>query len=248
MAISARTRVMLASYSGNQCSMPNCGTPLTVEGVAGGAYSQRGEAAHIKGDNPGSARYDALQPDAERDAFENLIWVCPTCHKTIDDQPDRYPVEALIGYKCTHRESIRTRVFEEMPGLEFAELEVVARHLMGVASSPTGEFTAPDIADKMRRNSLTQDNAGFYVNQGLSQFNRVHAYLESQARLDSSFPERVKAGFIKRFNEGVADGLDGDALFALLLQHATIGSADMRRQAAGAAILTYYFSLCEVFE
>jgi len=100
----------------------------------------------------------------------------------------------------------------------------------------------------MRRNSLTQDNAGFYVNQGLSQFNRVHAYLESQARLDSSFPERVKAGFIKRFNEGVADGLDGDALFALLLQHATIGSADMRRQAAGAAILTYYFSLCEVFE
>ena len=37
----------------------------------------------------------------------NLILLCPTCHKLVDDNPDRYTVELLREYKADHEDRIR---------------------------------------------------------------------------------------------------------------------------------------------
>jgi hypothetical protein len=63
------------------------------------------EVAHIKGDRPGSARYDPDQSKADRQGYENLMLLCPKHHKEIDRlRPDAYPVEVLQAMRTKHLE------------------------------------------------------------------------------------------------------------------------------------------------
>lgn len=59
--------------------------------------------AHIKGEHPGSARHDPLQPDAERQGYENLMLLCPKHHTLVDDlEPDAHSVERLQEMRANH--------------------------------------------------------------------------------------------------------------------------------------------------
>lgn len=63
------------------------------------------EAAHIRGEKAGSARYDSEMTDDERRAFENLILICPSCHARIDRlEPAEFPAERLIVIKQEHED------------------------------------------------------------------------------------------------------------------------------------------------
>ncbi|UWU66096.1 hypothetical protein [Bradyrhizobium sp. NC92] len=86
----------LFALSGNRCPFPNCPATLTYNGRL------IGEVCHIKGDNPGAARYDPAQTDKERQAYENLIAMCPTHHTVIDDDEESYPVYRILKMKADH--------------------------------------------------------------------------------------------------------------------------------------------------
>jgi hypothetical protein len=88
---------LFATY-GNQCAFPKCSTPL-VDTRSGTVL---GEICHIKGRKPGAARYDSTQTDEERHDFENLIMLCGTHHKFIDDDEVAYTVERLQELKRAH--------------------------------------------------------------------------------------------------------------------------------------------------
>ncbi len=60
------------------------------------------DVCHIKAANPGGSRYDAKQSAAERHGYENLILVCPTHHRLIDDDTKTYTVEHLLNMKADH--------------------------------------------------------------------------------------------------------------------------------------------------
>lgn len=55
-----------------------------------------GEAAHIYGANPGSARYDPGMASVDRGAIANAVWLCGNCHKLVDDNPGKYPAGLLF--------------------------------------------------------------------------------------------------------------------------------------------------------
>ena len=60
----------------------------------------RARICHIRGLNPTSARHDPLMTDRERNAYENLIVLCPNCHDMVDElQPDRFTSEMLLDMK-----------------------------------------------------------------------------------------------------------------------------------------------------
>ena len=42
----------------------------------------------------------------ERDEYENIILLCPSCHKLIDKSPLQFPVEVLLQWKSKHEELI----------------------------------------------------------------------------------------------------------------------------------------------
>ena len=93
-----KTLKRLFALSGNECAMLGCSEPL----IDSGHGVIVGEATHIKGEKPRSARYDPDQSEEERCAFENLIAVCRKHHKIFDDQPEIYTVELLTDFKLKH--------------------------------------------------------------------------------------------------------------------------------------------------
>jgi hypothetical protein len=243
--ISPRDRVILAQQSGDQCAMPECHATLTRDDGAERTASL-GVAAHIRGEKSGSARYDAMMSDDERNATANLIWICPTCHALTDAQPDKYNVATLLAIKAQHIERIRALTREQMQAMSWAELEIVAKHIASASSGPPSDvFVAPGIREKMDTNGLVDSAA--YLQMGLAREPQVDAFVSYVAKIEHDFPERLASGFVQRYNQLAADGIRGDSLFELLVDFAA-GGGGLGRRAAGVAVLSYLFAKCEVFD
>ncbi|HHG0564283.1 TPA: HNH endonuclease signature motif containing protein, partial [Klebsiella pneumoniae] len=107
MAISEKAIKILWSNAAGICSFSGCNVKLSVAEAAEDAPYTIGEMAHIKGNRPGSNRYDIEQPASERDSYENLILLCPTHHTLIDkvENVDRFSVEILHEMKREHEVS-----------------------------------------------------------------------------------------------------------------------------------------------
>lgn len=88
----------LFAVSGNQCAFPNCHNPL-VDPASG---KVTGRICHIKARRQDGPRYDPIQTEEERHAFENLLLMCPIHHDVIDADPDSFTVERLHQIKATH--------------------------------------------------------------------------------------------------------------------------------------------------
>ncbi len=91
----------LFATSGNTCALDGCDQQLTDP-----AWQQvQADIAHIHGETPMAARHDPSMSPAERRAFENLMLLCPNCHRTIDSlRPDDFPVGRLVEMKQRHEE------------------------------------------------------------------------------------------------------------------------------------------------
>ena len=115
MAITSKSIKLLWSNAAGICSFSGCSERLSVEQTAGVSPYTIGEMAHIKGNKPGSNRYDQLQTDIERDSYENLILLCPTHHTLIDKSENEsvYTVEILHEMKNEHESGISNRLGEE---------------------------------------------------------------------------------------------------------------------------------------
>lgn len=90
-----KTIKRLFAIAGNVCAFPKCTSPLIDEDSG----SIIGEICHIKARRATGARYDSNQSDEQRNAYENLVLMCPTHHKIIDDDEESYTVERLQKIK-----------------------------------------------------------------------------------------------------------------------------------------------------
>lgn len=98
MSPSDHTLKLLWGEAANLCAM--CKRPLT-EVSDPRRRTVVGEGAHIVAKSPIGPRGAGARP-ADIDGYENLILLCPTDHRIIDDQPDRYTVDWLCERKETH--------------------------------------------------------------------------------------------------------------------------------------------------
>lgn len=89
----------LFAMSGNLCYYEGCDLKLTDPSWP----SVRGQIVHIYGLRRTSARFVASMSNAERNAFENLMLMCPNHHSLIDDlERDQHPPERLLEMKARH--------------------------------------------------------------------------------------------------------------------------------------------------
>ena len=100
----------LAKRAANRCSNPDCGALTSGPADDPTGSVNVGEAAHIYGANPGSARYDPAMKSADRSSITNAIWLCGNCHKLIDDDPITYPADLLFVWQRNHQQWIAARV------------------------------------------------------------------------------------------------------------------------------------------
>ncbi|WP_081075561.1 HNH endonuclease [Burkholderia stagnalis] len=100
----------LAKRSANRCANPDCGAITSGPTDDPNSAVNVGEAAHIYGANPGSARYDPGMTSSERSAITNAIWLCGNCHKLIDDDPLRYPAGLMFEWQRSHESRIAEQI------------------------------------------------------------------------------------------------------------------------------------------
>ena len=104
-----------------------------------------------------------------------------------------------------------------------------------------------DPAEKMKRNGLSERTHDHLV-LGLSKVQLVTDYVDHVTKLDGRFPDKLKGGFLTAFRRLKEEGLEGDDLFDKLADFACRNDHRTRYRAAGLAVLTYLFEICDVFE
>ena len=123
----------LFGLSCNTCAMDGCEQTLTNPG-----WEQvNADIAHIRGEKPGSARYDPSMTPSERNAFENLVLLCPGCHRRIDRlEPSDFPADRLAEMKTRHEQRCAGGWATDAQLDRFSELLMAAIGESEVAETP----------------------------------------------------------------------------------------------------------------
>ena len=226
--------------------MPNCGKHLTYDSPSGDD-TYFGEAAHIRGEKPKAARYDASMTDAERDHVDNLLYLCTEHHTIIDDAPADWPTSTLMDLKAKHERLVRDAMEGAFPDIAFPELQNAVAWVSNQPPAPNGSFdlTAPN--EKIKKNALS-NGSRHIVAAGLMSRETVANYVEAETQLDPEFPERLKAGFLEEYFKRRKEGHKGDELFELMCAFAQRGLRKQADRTAGVAVMVYLFEICDVFE
>jgi hypothetical protein len=240
---------LLWGLAAARCAHPECRRPLIKEAASQDPHAVVGEIAHLNdfSPQPGSPRADESLSVAELNSYDNLVLLCGHHHNEVDKQKNTFPRETLKKWKQDHEAWVFCRLEQAVPAIGFAELEVVCQGVIG-GTIPPSDPTAPTApSEKMRKNGLT-DRVRLKLTLGLSVFNEVESFVQSVTRLNPHFPERLKTGFVTRYNDFLAKGITGDSLFVALHDFSSSSSSNFDRQSAGLAVLCYLFHKCEVFE
>ena len=160
MPVSQKTLKRLFGLSRNQCAMPGCTSAIIV------GETVIGDVCHIRARRNAGPRYDPSLTAAERDAFENLVLLCSTCHKLVDTDPERHPVAALTAIKREHEEREPERL--HLSAEEDRQVELLWQHLRADNKRVTrsaGDVTA---SGPIQANASTGGTAVVFVgpNQG----------------------------------------------------------------------------------
>jgi hypothetical protein len=99
------TRLLLVVRAGGRCEFDDHNEyllhhPLTL---TPGIF---GQMAHIVAFREDGARGKSPLRPAYINDIDNLMLLCPQCHKLIDDHPDKYPVAVLQKYKESHEDRV----------------------------------------------------------------------------------------------------------------------------------------------
>ncbi len=155
-----------------------------------------------------------------------------------------------INILIEERQEQEALIARQMPNITFYELEIVIKTIIAVpidTAAPETNFTLTNPTEKISKNRFT-DNVLFPLKMGMAKVWEVNSFVNNYATFNSSFPEKLKSGFIQEYNRLILAGVDGDALFDALCKFSSGNSTDIKLVSAGLAVISYLFWKCEVFE
>ncbi|WP_129221957.1 ABC-three component system protein [Lichenibacterium ramalinae] len=173
--------------------------------------------------------------------------------------------ELGVPYEIMHRDEIidiaqqieiskRIDLFGRPPGrgdmirrVTYANIGRALAFIRGdTTESPVSALSLPpDVEEKLAHNFLSGKVRHFLAIGGLGA-NRVREYIKDRADPDEA--ARMAEGFSARYRVLRDNGAEPADAFNKLLQFAGGGSGDVERDAAALAIVTHFFTTCEIFE
>ncbi len=221
---------------------------MAVDAPTGGDSVIVGEAAHIAGERPDAARFDATMTDEERDHYNNLIYLCGDHHTQIDKQAEHFPVAMLIKLKTEHEEKVQEGMNDAFTEVGCEELRYATEWVLKYRpGEDLLDFSVLPPNAKIIKNNLSS-RSRFAITMGLSVARLVGDFVQEEAQIDSDYPERLKAGFLEEYYKLLHNGYKGDDLFDMMCVFAQRGMKEQSRRSAGLAVLVYLFEKCDVFE
>lgn len=150
--ISKEVLVQLACSSNNLCGNPLCLNPI-MDPVT---QTRIGQIAHIVPYSSNGPRGNEIIMDKEEiNSYDNLLLLCPECHKIIDTNPNEYTIQVLKEWK-------QPWLFLNIQNFINAFLEIVSKYdlyrkvsvkiikfnsfwILGINNVPVGNNFFPDI-------------------------------------------------------------------------------------------------------
>ncbi|MFW8566970.1 HNH endonuclease [Orrella sp. 11846] len=206
-----------------------------------------GEAAHICGEKPSAARYEASMTDEQRDSVHNLIYLCADHHIVIDKAEVDWSVSMLQTLKASHEAKVRMALEVAFADVAFPELENAVSWISSQVPAGNGSFELVSPEEKIRKNELS-NGSRHIIACGLMSLTTVSDYIEAEAQQDPDFPGRLKAGFLEHYCYLRKVGHKSDELFELMCDFSQRGMCRQADRTAGLAVLIYLFEICDVFE
>lgn len=137
MSVSTAVARRLLMESGGTCANPDCHRSL-YDVVKCGEAASVYDLAHIIAKSVAGPRGAVPLSPEERDSYENTFLLCPNCHRLVDGNPDRFPVELLSQWKSDHVSAIRA-LFSDR-GLSRSQLRDKIRPLMNENAAIHDQF------------------------------------------------------------------------------------------------------------
>jgi hypothetical protein len=238
---------MVWVFSAGYCSFPDCSVHAVAPETEFDDAVVIAEVAHIHAYEDDGPRANLELSLKARNMYPNLLLLCPTHHTRVDKQPNTYTADMLRRWKADIEKRVGDALRNAMPQITFLELKQITASLV-TRSGPTSlDLTVIPPAEKIGKNGLSPI-VHSYLAIALAKASVVREFIDQFTRLDDSFSARLRTGFIEEYERLKGGGLSGDELFQEMLNFATGARPDLKTQAAGLAILGYYFEACEVFE
>lgn len=209
----------LAKRAANRRSNPDCGAITSGPTDDPSGSVNVGEAAHIYGAHPGSARYDPAMESADRSHISNAIWLCGNCHKLIDDDATKYPTGLLFEWQRSHEQRVAEHVgkagaelrqrYERRHLEEFGKLSYLAERLISEKGDLweyrlTSEMLRVEMApilrrwDSLKRKLYTKPNIRIATNDVVSW---MQDRLAEITRITEAFTELLNVEFQRAWGE-----------------------------------------------
>ncbi len=204
--ISDKTRKILWGRSGNQCAL--CRIELVVAATPTDGESVIGAECHIVSGKQRGPRYDSRFPKDRLDEYENLILLCGSHHKMVDDQVQKFTVAHLKEVKAAHESRVASAITEEIrpPKLRLIRTtDGIPTFLLRITSGRAALEIVGDICAFSSQNDEpeSESEAELIANlvQNLSDCGDIYADMEVGYRVKVAFEigemidELEKAGF-----------------------------------------------------
>ncbi len=98
--MSDKTRKVLWGRSGNRCAI--CKNELVIDATTQDNESVVADECHIVSSRPNGPRHDPSFPSEKIDSYDNLMLLCRTHHKMVDDQAATFTTDILRQMKANH--------------------------------------------------------------------------------------------------------------------------------------------------
>ena len=236
--ISAKDERLLHTKSGNRCA--RCSIVLVENSVC------IGENAHIYGEKPTAARYDASKSAEFVNSERNLIFLCCNCHKIVDTDVSDYSVEKLLSIKAKHESRVIKALQQSAVQYTYAELQVITSFLVQEGGKLAGDinYHLLRLPDKIELNQLAEVQG--YIDMGLLSVSRIEDYLNKHP--DPSFADKLTSIIVEKYITLKQEDSEPISIFNRLWDFACNDQVEYCYRSAGLAILVYFFEKCEVFE
>jgi hypothetical protein len=169
MTISDKDRKILWARSGNRCAICKC--ELVIDKNDNDDAAVVGEECHIIAQSPNGPRGDSTKTSDALDEYENLILLCSTHHKQIDDQAQTFTTEALYKLKADHEKWVRNSLepqLTKLKGLRILTIPLLrdAKEVVNIVSAAGSLHTDYTTPNNVFELSLIKDFIGEF--EGLS--------------------------------------------------------------------------------
>src|SRR5579864_9599395 len=120
MSITTRDRKLLWARAGG--ARAHCKSHLTADAKSGNRDVVLGEEAHIVSEELNGPRFRPI-PRKEVDSYANLLLLCPSDHKIVDEQVTYYTEQRLQTLKREHERWVKDRFSSTIPAIKIRDPE-----------------------------------------------------------------------------------------------------------------------------